>query len=551
MPTVVLLKKKRMKKYLLAFGLLSAGLLPAQETSHNSLDKGGSSVSKLFANDIIIDNAPTINQRNVKLSVAFNGWVYTVFSTFDSVNNAGGFTFRSSKDNGITWQTIDSYSVPGVTYEAHDIVVAGTDTNNLTLYLVGIYHNPIGPNYSVFVDRYNATTGAFIGSNFSKSYGTRKVYDVAIASDYRFPAVGTSPYSVGFIYSVYSSSLDSIYSQVSVDGGSTFSVTQPVAGTWGYFRKVSLAYGRSSSGSNGRYFAAWEQLGSSTARNGHIFTSRNQSTVDGTWITPVNLDSVSSTMINLCRNPQIASQFGIVDNDSASLTSVVLVERDYFGNGADYDLLGFYNKRSHYTNYWNRLDVVNSGENDLQPDISYDPVFGNFLATYYDSTNSKLPYIVNGFNLTTPSTWVTITPQYNDLTNLRSAYPKVEINPVMNQTAHAWNAEGVSGRGVAMFDAEYNFTAIAESAKQDLYHYVSPNPSSDVAYINFSLEQAMDVTISIYNAIGQKVEEKHLGHCQAGDYKEKFEVNSLENGAYIYQIFNGTKSFTNRFIVAH
>lgn len=540
-----------MKKLLLLSGILLSGFLNAQEASHNSFDRGSAATAKLYSNDIIIENSPSINQRNVKLSVAFNGWLYTAFSTFDSTSNSGGITIRSSRDNGTTWQTMDSYSVAGVTYESHDIVVAGTDTNNLTLYMVGIYHNTVSPNYVVFVDRYNATTGLFSGSNFNKSYGSRQVYDVAIASDYRYPAAGVSPYSVGFIYSVYSSVYDSIISNVSPDGGATFSITEPVAHTSGYFRKVSLAYGKSASGSNGRYTAAWEQLSSSNARNGHIYTSRNQTSVSGLWIPPVNLDSISSAMINLCSNPQIAAQFGTIDNDSSSFTSVVLVQRDYYGDGSDIDLLGFYNKRSHVGGNWFRLDINNTGENDMQPDISYDPTYGNFLAVYYDSTNSKLPYIVNGYNLVSPSTWNTIVPQYNDFTNLKAAYPRVEINPVLTQTAHAWNAERVGGKGVAMFDAEYNITAIVEKDKLNLNHYVAPNPASDEAFVNFSLEKPMEVSIVIYNTIGQIVAEKRMGTCQAGDYKEKFEVNALENGVYIYQISNGSKSFSNRFVVAH
>lgn len=540
-----------MKKLTLFLSILLSNLVNAQEIAHNSLNKGGMAISPAYANDIIIENNSVINQRKVKLSVAFNGWIYAAYNTLDSANNFGGITIRSSRDNGVTWKTLDSYSVLGIRYVTHDIVVAGTDTTNLTLYLIGVNYNITTYNSTLFLDRYDATHGNWIGNNFSQANGTSKILDVAIASDYKFPATGASPYSVGFIYAS-NAAKDSICSVVSIDGGATFSVRKSIATTNSYYRNVSLSYGKSASASNGRYFAAWEQLNSWDSRVGHIYSSHNSSTVYGPWNPQVCLDSISSTMINLCRNPQIATQFNNIDNDSASITAVVLVERDYIGDGSDYDLLGFYNKRAHFTNFWNRLDIINNGENDMQPDISYDPNYNNFLAVYFDSTNKKLPYIVNGFNLTTPSNWGVVSAQYNDLsTNLKSPFPRVEINPVANKTAHAWVAEGIGTKGVAMFDAEYNYASIDDVFNSELSHFVSPNPVDNNASINFSLDKSTDITITIYDALGQLIVDKYIGHSLIGNYSEKFNTSNWESGVYVYKISNGQKTFADRFIVNH
>lgn len=510
-------------------------------------------VTPQYSGDITIQNAPTIDQRRVRISVAFNGWLYAAYSTYDSTANSGGITIRKSTDNGQTWSTMDSYTVPDIRYTAHDIVVAGTDTNNLVLYLAGVNHNITANTYVMFVDRYNATTGGFNGSNYNLGSGTRPIYDVALASDYRFPAVGASPYSVGLLYSTYSSSYDSIVFLCSTDGGGSWGYRQSVATTGGYNRNVSLAYGRSASASNGRYFGAWEQLGSSSARTGHIFTSRSQSTVDGSWITPINLDSISSTMINLCRNPQLAVQFNGTDNDSGSCTAVVLVERDYNGDGSDYDLLGFYNKRAHYTNYWYRLDIVNSGENDLYPDVSYDPTNNNFLAVYQDSTNGKLPYLVNGFNLATPSTWTTINPQYNDVTtNIKAAWPRVEINPVVTQTAHAWIAEGTGTHGVAMFDAEYVYTGVNNLSHGGLTGGVYPNPASDMINLTCNIEKGRAASVIIVNVVGETVSTLQLeGNSNSELTTSKIDVSTWANGVYFCRIVSEGKTITHRFVVAH
>lgn len=409
-----------------------------------------------FGPDVRIQKQPGIEQGEVKVSVAFNGWVFAAFTTYDSATTAGGITIRRSKDNGQTWESIDAYAPVGTDYPTMDMVVAGTDTNSLVLYLVGVNRTIASGTYTMFVDRYDGNNGVFLGNNFTRSQGTRKIYDVAIASDYMSPAVGTSPYSVAFVYSVYSPSFDSIVYVASIDGGSTFTVDQFVDRTGYYFRKVDIAYGQSSSGSNGRYFVAYERFSSSNAWAGNIYTSRNASMVNGSFAAPVCLDSVSTSMIGLCANPKIAAMVtNSFDNDSGSVSAVVLVERDYNGNGSDFDLLGFYNKRAHYSDFWNRLDIQNTGNTSRFPDIAYSIIDSQFVATYLDSTAQEMPMLYNNYQLITPSSWNTISSNYNDGGQLGSAYPSVAINPQNGKGAVAWH-KVENGRGTAYFDAVYS-----------------------------------------------------------------------------------------------
>jgi Secretion system C-terminal sorting domain len=502
--------------------------IPVQQTEKRvagSTQNVKSTKDVTFAGDVIIESTPTISQGKVKLSVAFNGWLYSAFSTFNSSTNSRGITIRKSTNNGASWTTIDSYTFTSTTYPSYDIVVAGTDTNNLTLYLAGINANTSTGVNILFVDRYNATTNTYIDSNYNTS-SLDQIYDVAIASDYRNPSITSAPYSVALVYSKYGT-YDSVNYVASIDGGTTFNQFQNIMATGYYARNVSISYGKSLSASNGRYFAAWEVLESSTARNGHIYTSRNASEPTSNFITPVNLDSLSSAMINVCRHPSIATQFNNIDNDSAACSAVVMVERDYVGDGSDYDLLGFYNMRSHFTNYWYRLDVVNSGENDLHPSASYDPAFNNFLLTYYDSTNSKLPYVVHGFNIgTTPDTWTTINPQYNDVTtNLLAAWPTVEINPISNKAAFAWTRDGVGHNGVAMFDAEYNSVGIFEKETLvDLSMY--PNPSTGT----FTLASSENIAnVKAFNIVGKEVALTKL-------YGKTYTFPEVANGVYFIKV---------------
>ena len=436
--------------------------------------------------------------------------MYSAFTTSNTSTGNGGITIRRSKNNGVNWTTLTSFSYANTRFPVIDIVVAGTDTNNLVLYISGVNVNTTSNVHIIWFDKYNATTGAFAGNWASgKTYPTgTRVNDLAIASDYKFPAFGASPYSVAALYSVYSPSVDSIIYVLSANGGSSQTYRYGVLGTGYYTRKVDLAYGRSLNGSNGRYFGVWEQLASSGARNGNIYTSRSASTVGGAWIAPKNLDSLSSTMIGLCRNPVIAVQHNNINNDSAATTAVVLVERDYTGTGSDYDLLGFYNKKSHYTNNWYRLDVVNTSEKDNQPHIAYDPANNNFLTVYHDSSNHKLPYVVNGMNLTNPNTWGAVSTQYNDLTtNIVNPWPRVDINPAVVKTVHVWNSEG-TGKGIALFDAENLYTSVKEVTEGTISSEVYPNPATTEINLSFELKNIQDVTMSIYDMKGNIVKQE-------------------------------------------
>ena len=45
-----------------------------------------------------------------------------------------------------------------------------------------------------------------------------------------------------------------------------------------------------------------------------------------------------------------------------------------------------------------------------------------------------------------------------------------------------------------------------------------PNPAKDKCYIPFMLKEPADVTVEIYNILGQKVKTIEAGHKQAGFY---------------------------------
>jgi hypothetical protein len=504
-----------------------------------------------YSNDIIINNDPIRSQRNLRMTVAFNGWLYAAYSVTNSTADSSRLAVVRSRDNGQNWYPmgLPTSMNAGVDYKAVDLIVTGTDTLNLKLFVAGVIYFASG-SYNLFVDEFNATSGVFVGNRYYLSKGSNRIYDVAIASDYKQPAVSTSPYGLGLVYSCYTSSMDSVIYIGSLDAGQTWNQRQTLATTGFYNRKVSISYGRSNSGSNGRYFVAWERLASSTSRNGNILVARHVSQVDGSFSAPKFLDSISSAAIGVCRDPQIAAMIDTDDSDSSGVSVVVLVTRDYGGAGNDHDVIGFYNKRAHFTNFWYRLDVDNaSPANTMQPDVNYDPAYNNFICTYYDSTAQTLPYHVTNINIPSTSNWTVINSNYCDNgASLRAPYPQVHVNPVVSQAAHAWIAEGASNRGVAMFDAEYNFTGVQEGSdlsEASLY----PNPANSQVMLSISLSEQANLRISLVNAVGQEIEVQNME--RSGLVQTSFDVTNLPAGVYFVRVQSGDNMLTKRVVVTH
>jgi hypothetical protein len=509
--------------------------------------------SPKFTNDISIYQNDTLNERNVKMTVAFNGWIYVAYSYPYGVNTRG-IQIRYSKDNGMNWLPFYTYALDEYDYSNFDIVVAGTDTNNLSLFIASSFAKRSVNMDGFFVNKHEANNPTeYTNSNYTITSGL--ITDIAMASDYLYPAEGASPFSIGLIYAMKGAPTDSINYIASIDGGVTFNYKTNIAQSTQYYRKVSLAYGRSLSASYGRYFAAWEQIvADDPFITGHIFTAKNETYVNDNWTTPVNLDSIALYSIGYCRNPTIAVQHNNIDNDSSSVSALVVFERDFSGNGIDRDIIGAYNMTASYTNNWTELSINSGGRNCIHPNISYDPAGNHFLAVYFDSTLKKLPYLVNGmnFNLTGPNAWLQITDKYNDSTNLANPWPKVQINPVFDNTAHVWVAEGPNNNGVVMFDAEYLQTGINEEPSRTMTNGgIYPNPVSEIATISFSTEATSDVTLQIFDISGKLVFEKIASDINSGNGVEKIDVRNWENGIYLFSISSNKDKYTSRFVVTH
>ncbi|GAB5408308.1 MAG: hypothetical protein BalsKO_06730 [Balneolaceae bacterium] len=73
-----------------------------------------------------------------------------------------------------------------------------------------------------------------------------------------------------------------------------------------------------------------------------------------------------------------------------------------------------------------------------------------------------------------------------------------------------------------------------------------PNPFNPSTTITYSIEKAGNVTILVYNLMGQKVVELVNEQKAAGSYNVIWDASSVSNGMYFYQLNAGGKSITRK-----
>jgi len=103
------------------------------------------------------------------------------------------------------------------------------------------------------------------------------------------------------------------------------------------------------------------------------------------------------------------------------------------------------------------------------------------------------------------------------------------------------NAGGYSYRLKQIdFDGTFKYSNIVEVDVPMLREFALdqnyPNPFNPSTTIKFSLAEATDVSLSIYNTLGQKVTELVNGKLDAGRYSYQWNASNVPTGMYIYEL---------------
>ena len=76
-----------------------------------------------------------------------------------------------------------------------------------------------------------------------------------------------------------------------------------------------------------------------------------------------------------------------------------------------------------------------------------------------------------------------------------------------------------------------------------------PNPFNNTSIVKVTLEYAADLSMEVFNLMGQKVYEVSAGDVNAGTYPLTIDASELHSGIYFYTVKAGEKSVTKKMIV--
>lgn len=76
-----------------------------------------------------------------------------------------------------------------------------------------------------------------------------------------------------------------------------------------------------------------------------------------------------------------------------------------------------------------------------------------------------------------------------------------------------------------------------------------PNPFNPTTTIAFSLPSKSVVRLEVYNALGQRIENRNLGVLAAGVYQEEFNAERLSSGVYFYRIVTDNAAVSRKMLL--
>ncbi len=76
-----------------------------------------------------------------------------------------------------------------------------------------------------------------------------------------------------------------------------------------------------------------------------------------------------------------------------------------------------------------------------------------------------------------------------------------------------------------------------------------PNPFSGISTIHVSLDRKADLSLEVYNTIGQRVYNVKKGKVNAGSYNFQLDANNFKSGVYYYTVRAGENAVTKKMIV--
>lgn len=133
----------------------------------------------------------------------------------------------------------------------------------------------------------------------------------------------------------------------------------------------------------------------------------------------------------------------------------------------------------------------------------------------------------------------TVANNYHTLTSLK------------NNTSYYWRVMSMNSKGVSEQTETWRFTVGVADVAGTVYENREiltnfPNPFGESTVIKFKLEISGQATLSLFDAIGNKIKVLADGFLDMGEYSIPFESSGLPQGVYYYQLRAGGRIYTNK-----
>lgn len=118
------------------------------------------------------------------------------------------------------------------------------------------------------------------------------------------------------------------------------------------------------------------------------------------------------------------------------------------------------------------------------------------------------------------------------------------------ETEYFWRVRGVNEFGDGRWSETFRFTTtdrVPPLSPQLAQNF--PNPFNPTTVIEFGLSENTDVTLEVYNVLGQKVATVFSGPLTTGWHSKSFNAAGLSSGVYLYRLRTQSSNITRKMLL--
>jgi len=168
--------------------------------------------------------------------------------------------------------------------------------------------------------------------------------------------------------------------------------------------------------------------------------------------------------------------------------------------------------------------------------------------TWKSVTPQPLQYAVN-VSTTKSMANIIFTDTIGSASDLVSAADFLQPN-----TTYYWDVTYQTDKGWSSPSTVWDFitgtpTSVAETITNPFHSFASPNPAMGSTHIRFTLDNAYDVTLKIFDVAGKEESSLPLGKLSADNYDIIWNAIGKPAGVYIYELTAGDKREVGRIVL--